>query len=295
MSPLIDWFYRNRGGVPSYGTRFEDFDPGVVAKTLEVVSRVFGPGRYFDVSVQGWHHLPSGPALLVSNHSGGTSIPDAWGFVSAWYRQQGVQRPLHAMAHEIVLANPFVGEFFAQHGILRGRRDLGLAALKQHRRDVLVMPGGDLDTWRPYKDRYRVCFGGRTGYAWLALKAGVPIIPVANAGAHETLMVLARGRRIARALHLKQLARTEIFPIHLSLPWGLAVGPLPHLPPPTRLQYKLGAPVQLQAGLEPQAEPSRAAVQALDRQVRARMQGLLDRLRDERSPETSLRPRAQAA
>lgn len=279
MSPLIERFYQNRGGVPSYGTRIEDFDPVAMQKTLDVVRRVFGPGRYFDVSVQGWEQLPKGPVLIVSNHSGGTSIPDAWGFMSAWYGQLGLQRPLHAMAHEIVLANPFVGAFFARRGVLLGRRDLGVATLREHRRDLIVMPGGDLDTWRPYRDRYKVCFGGRTGYAWLALKAGVPIVPVANAGAHETLVVLARGRRLAKALHLHALARTDIFPVHLSLPWGLAVGPWPHLPPPTKLRYALGAPISLEQG-PAEGPPSPASVQELDRRVRAAMQGLLDGLRD---------------
>ena len=43
------------------------------------------------------------------------------------------------------------------------------------------MPGGDRDTWRPYSKRYDVCFAGRKGYARLAIKAGVPIVPIANA------------------------------------------------------------------------------------------------------------------
>ena len=171
------------------------------------------------------------------------------------------------------------GRFFGQRGVLRGEFDLGFEALREWRRDVLVMPGGDQDTWRPYKDRYRVCFGGRTGYARLALRAGVPIVPIANAGAHETLIVLSRGRRLAKALNLQQLARASIFPIHLSLPWGLAFGPWPHIPWPTRLRYRVGEPIQA-SPLEG-SEPSAAEIEAHDAKVQKAMQGLLDELRDE--------------
>ncbi|HRG98734.1 MAG TPA: hypothetical protein PLR99_20925, partial [Polyangiaceae bacterium] len=73
-----------------------------------------------------------------------------------------------------------------------------------------------------------------------ALEARVPIVPVAHAGAHETLRVLTDGHRFARAVGLQRFARAEIFPVHLSLPWGLAIGPWPHIPLPTTLRYRFG-------------------------------------------------------
>ncbi len=82
------------------------------------------------------------------------------------------------------------------------------------------------------------------GYARLALKAGVPIVPLAHARAHETLIVLSDGRRFARALGLPAIARASIWPVHLSLPWGLAIGPWPHIPTPARLRCRIGAPVR---------------------------------------------------
>jgi hypothetical protein len=104
-------------------------------------------------------------------------------------------------------------------------------------------------------------------------------VPVANAGAHETLVVLTDGRPVARALRLPELARAEIFPIHLSLPWGLAVGPWPHLPTPARLRYRIGPPILPPAGLAPGADPPEELVQAVDAEVRAAVQRLLDELR----------------
>src|SRR5262249_43310931 len=109
--------------------------------------------------------------------------------------------------------------------------------------------------------------------------AGVPIIPIANAGAHETLIILTDGRPLARALHLHDLARTDIWPIHLSLPWGLCVGPWPHIPPPSRLRYRIGAPVLPPDTVPPGEEPSEELVRAYDARVQAAVQDLLDALR----------------
>jgi 1-acyl-sn-glycerol-3-phosphate acyltransferase len=255
------------------------YDPELVKDTLPFVKKLFGPNRYFGVDVQGWGHVPAAPVMVVSNHSGGTSIPDVWGFMAAWYQNFGVHRPLHPMAHEIILSTQATGEFFARRGVLRGSRDVARAVLTTWRRDLMVMPGGDVDTWRPYSERYQVRFGGRTGYARLALEARVPIVPVAHAGAHETLIVLSDGRRLAHALHLPEIARASIWPVHLSLPWGLAVGPWPHIPTPALFRYRIGPAILPPADLAPDEVPSEAAVRDHDAQVRSSVQSMLDGLR----------------
>jgi 1-acyl-sn-glycerol-3-phosphate acyltransferase len=218
--------------------------------------------------------------MVVSNHSGGTTIPDVWGFGFAWYAAFGVDRPIHPLAHEFILSTRATARFFGRRGVLRAGRGVAREVLTRWHRDLLVMPGGDLDTWRPYRERWQVRFGGRTGYARTALQAGVPIVPVANAGAHETLYVLSDGRRIARALRLHQLTRASVWPVHLSLPWGLAIGPLPHLPIPTRLRYRIGEPI-VPPPLAPGEEPTEETVLAVDTAVRAAVQALLDQLRAE--------------
>lgn len=262
------------GDLPHWGRDPAVFDASRVSRMMRWVNPLFGPGCYFGLDVQGWENLPGAPVLLVSNHSGGTTIPDVWGLLMSWYRQVGVERPLHTLAHELILSTNATGEFFGRLGVLHASPDVALAALRDFGRDVLVMPGGDLDTWRPWRDRYQVRFGGRTGYARLALKAGVPIVPVANAGAHETLFVLTDGQKLARALGLQRLARARIFPVHLSLPWGLTVGPWPHLPLPAKLRYRIGAPIPVPR----REEPTDDEVRALDLKVQAAVQGLLHEL-----------------
>ena len=106
----------------------------------------------------------------------------------------------------------------------------------------------------------------------------MPIVPVAHEGAHSTLIVLSSGRRLAKVLGLPGLMRASIWPVHLSLPWGLAVGPWPHIPTPARFRYRIGAPVMPPAPA-PGEEPGEDRVREHDRRVQAALQGLLDELR----------------
>src|SRR5207302_8028347 len=132
------------------------------------------------------------------------SIPDVWGFAVAWYERFGYSRPLHILGHEMLFAVPFFARLFERVGVMRASQKVARALLAAGR-DVLIYPGGDIETWRPYSRRWEVDFAGRTGYARLALEAKVPIVPVAHSGAHETLRVLTSGRGFARAIGLHRL------------------------------------------------------------------------------------------
>jgi 1-acyl-sn-glycerol-3-phosphate acyltransferase len=265
-SKLLRWLFPN--GTGSFGGSAADFDPGAVEQTLSRVGRLFGERSYFPLEIDGLHHLPDPPVLLVSNHSGGTTIPDVWGLVVAWYRHFGVERPIHPMAHEIILSIDATRRYFGARGVVDANRETALRVLADWKRDLLVMPGGDLDTWRPHKDRYKVRFGGRKGYARLALETGVPIVPIAHAGAHDTLFVVTDGRRLAERLRLPNLVRSSIFPIHFSLPWGLAIGPWPHIPVPAKLRYRIGRPI----------DPKGSSIEQIDAAVRTAIQEQLDSL-----------------
>ena len=254
-SRLMHWLHGEVG--PSHGTDPGEFNAAAVDETLRWVDPVFverDPHRhghdrhrrrgYFQCSYEGFEHIPDKPVMVVMNHSGGTTIPDVWGFLAKWYRTFGSSRPIHAMAHDLIFSLDNVGAFFAKRGVLRATRAACLRALMGYKRDVLVLPGGDRETWRPYNKRFECDFAGRTGYVRMAMEAGSRIVPVAHAGAHETLMVLTDGHQFAKAIGLQRIARAEIFPVHLSLPWGLAVGPWPHIPVPASMRYRVSAPIE---------------------------------------------------
>jgi 1-acyl-sn-glycerol-3-phosphate acyltransferase len=273
-STFVRWLHRR--GVPGWGQDRNDVDPRYIARLRDRLDVLFGPGGPFEVTVEGLETLPPPPVLLVSNHSGGSTVLDMWGLLWAWYRTFASSRLVHVLAHEILLATRITGPFIARCGAVPASRDLAHEILHDWQRDLLVMPGGADDTWRPWRDRYRVQFAGRTGYARLALRAGVPIVPVANAGPHETLRVLTDGRRFARRFGLHRLLRMEVFPVHLSLPWGVCVGPWPHLPLPSPLRYRFGPPIRPPRGVA--GAHAAEAVADLDATTRAAVQGLLDGL-----------------
>src|SRR5690606_18711728 len=104
-------------------------------------------------------------------------------------------------------------------GIVPARRQTARAILEAGHK-LLVFPGGDIETMRPYRDRTKVVLAGRKGFAKLALEHDVPVLPLVSAGSHETLIVLSQGRRVARALRLHRWARLHSLPIMLAAPWG---------------------------------------------------------------------------
>lgn len=259
-----------------WGENPDDLDKEAVGRAVGRLSPLFCPSGPYPCETRGMELIPDAPVLLISNHSGGVMIPDAWGLGYIWYEHFGLDRPLHGMGHEMIFKTRAMGEPMAKLGALRASRKVAIAAMRDWGHDIAVMPGGDVDVFRPYKDRFQVRFGGRKGYARIALEAGVPIVPMVNSGAHETLIVLKQGKRIARALGLRRFARTDVFPISLSIPWGLTIGPVPNLPVPARFRYRFGAPIQLEA--DAVAAPSHVQIDELDRRVRGAMQGLLDQL-----------------
>jgi 1-acyl-sn-glycerol-3-phosphate acyltransferase len=269
---VLRWLGRIVG--TTYGRDPASFDAAAVEQTMRSIGELAHFLPWFPVEVRGLEDIPPPPAMLVMNHSGGTSIPDVWGFLVAWYRHFGTARPIHPLAHDLVVGQPLTGGWFERRGVLLANRRIARRAITEHRRDVLVLPGGDAEAWRPFRARWRVDFAGRRGYARLAVETGVPIVPVAHAGAHETLVVLSRGGKLARRIGLHRIARADIFPVHLSLPWGLAIGPLPHLPLPTPLRYRVGPAIPTGGVVDPGAE-------RLDQQVRASIQRQLDALADE--------------
>jgi 1-acyl-sn-glycerol-3-phosphate acyltransferase len=265
---LLNWINRNE--VASWAREPADFDADTVDRNVTQLGRLFGPRRPFAVHMEGLENVPPSPSLVVSNHSGGTTIPDAWGLAYGWYSSFGTRRPLHFLAHEWVLPFRRLGEAFARRGVLWAEQGTAISALTQHRHDVVVFPGGDLDAWRPYRRRDQVEFGGRLGYARLAIQAQVPVVPLAHFGAHQTLRVLTDGRALARWLNLAGVARAHVFPVHLSLPFGLTIGPWPHLPWPSPLRYRFGEPVAPPAH-EPGKPVSESLARALDQEVRQRI------------------------
>jgi 1-acyl-sn-glycerol-3-phosphate acyltransferase len=214
--------------------------------------------------------LPEGPFLAVGSHGGATLILDTLVFLAA-HHTSGRTTPLLTLAHDQMFeAYPEkLARAVAKMGAIRADPALAREALRRGF-GVLAYPGGDYDACRSFFRRNEIVFAGRTGYVDLAREANVPIVPVVSHGAHSALCVLWDGAPIARALRLHARARLTVFPISLALPWGLFFGPLPgYLPLPTKISIRVLAPLSVRP---------EATTEAVDREVRARMQAELDHL-----------------
>ena len=253
------------------------YDPGSVATAVGLFARL---ARYHRLEVRGLENIPTGSALLVGNHNGGFSPVDGL-FLVPYYERHGFEAPVHVLAHDILFRPPGMGRWLARFGIIPASQGNGGVVLERGHK-LLVFPGGDLESMRSFKDRRRLTFGGRDGFARLALRANVPIVPVVSAGAHETFVVLSQGKRLASRLGLDALLRIKTLPVALSLPWGIVAGPtmaLPYIPLPARITVQIGTPIDPAPLL---ALPEAQAAAALAATVQVTMQRLHDELYAER-------------
>jgi 1-acyl-sn-glycerol-3-phosphate acyltransferase len=65
---------------------------------------------------------------------------------------------------------------------------------------VIVYPGGVDDSLKPSSERYQLKWKQRAGFAKVALRAQVPIVPVAGLGIDEMYTIVARERWLGRKL-----------------------------------------------------------------------------------------------
>ena len=107
---------------------------------------------------------------------------------------------------------------------------------------VIVYPGGDEDDYRPWTERHRVDLHGRTGFVKLALRHGVPVVPLVAHGSHDAIIVLTRGEMLARVLRLDRL-RINVLPIVAGPPWGIAPVQLPTWPLPAKVTARVCEPI----------------------------------------------------
>ena len=254
-------------------------DPEMIAKYLRIVERFLEP--YYRSEVRGAEHVPQGAALYVGNHNAGMWTPDSFLFGAEIFRMHGVDALPFGLGHEVVINMPGVRDILIPLGAIRASHENGLRAFEAGKK-VLVYPGGDMDSMRPYRKRNQIVFDGRKGYVRLALRGDVPIVPVVAAGAHSTWIVLDDLPWLAKALRADRWGRIKAWPLTLCLPWGITLGPLvPYIPFPSRILVDILEPIRFERSGEDAADDDEYVAEC-DRQVRATMQEALTRLAIER-------------
>ncbi len=230
---------------------------------------------WFRMEMEGWERLPEPPALLVGIHSGAPFVWDAWTVGIQWWRHFGDERPLHGTAHDALMATPMVGSYFRRMGVLPAAPDSIASALAAGH-DVALWPGGEVDSLRPWARRDEAVLAGRKGFVKTAIRSGVPIVPISTVGGPDSMPVLVRGRRLAKALQLDKVARLKMFPIALSVPWGIGPALLPEIPLPTKIRTAFQEPVEVDS--DPKRADDDAYVDAKYDEVRESIQRGIDTL-----------------
>ncbi len=235
--------------------------------------------RYFRSEVRGLSRIPPRQVLLVTHHDGGVLPLNGICFGVAWSEHFAFERPLYVLAHDLIHATfkPFT-DLLPRSGVVPADRHV-MDRVVQAGHSLLVFPGAARESFRPFSERRRIDLGGRLGFVRQAMRHGIPIVPFVRAGAHETLIVLRRGARLARWLRLNSIVRSaDVLPVVAGLPWGLWLMPaLPQLPLPAKITTEVLEPIELDGD----AEDERAVRRGFDL-VLARMQASLDALYAER-------------
>lgn len=232
--------------------------------------------KYNRLEIDTSEHSFDDPVLFVANHGFGGIFDLNVFATSGALEQLNLDRDVTILTHQLAWTLG-VGRFIEPIGARPASVESAQDAFARGEH-VAVYPGGDIDAAKAWEDRNRIKFGGRAGFARLAIDNGVPIVPIVTAGAGESLFVISSGERLARATRLDKLLRLKSAPISVSLPWGLnigVVGLLPYLPLPTKLHTRVLPVMPAESGEEPAEYAAR---------VESAMQSALTEMTEGRTP-----------
>ncbi len=203
-----------------------EFVEGLVDRTLTE----FLYHYWFRCEVEGIENVPAtGGALLVSNHAGALP-PDAAMIAKAIKTEHTRPRPLHLTVEHFFKGYPGLSMLVSKLGGVPAHPANVHRLLADEQQLVLVFPEGAKATEKLYKDRYKLRRFGRGGFVEAAMRAGVPIVPVAVVGAEEAMPTFAHVGL------LKQLTGLIYFPITPLFPHFVLFGAA-YLPAKFRIRF----------------------------------------------------------
>jgi 1-acyl-sn-glycerol-3-phosphate acyltransferase len=164
----------------------------------ELVRRLYDPmyRTWFRAEWEGLEKIPkTGGALLVSNHAG--AIPsDAPAIMHGIETELG--RPVYGLADHLFKALPVVGTMWSRVGGVAAHPENAYRLLREQQQLVLVFPEGTKGPAKVYNERYKLRRFGRGGFVEIAMRAGVPVIPIAVVGAEESMPIITKIPALAR-------------------------------------------------------------------------------------------------
>ena len=224
---------------------------------------------WFRVEVEGVENVPAeGGALLVSNHSGALP-PDAPMIMQSIRHEHANPRPLYMLGEHWFKGYPGVGLLANKMGLVGAHPANAQRLLRDEGRLALVFPEGQKGSRKLYWQRYKLRRFGRGGFVRTAIRAGVPIVPVAVVGAEEAMPIFAH------VPLLQRLTGLIYFPVNHAFPhFGLAAAGMYM---PAKFKIRFLEPVDL-SGHGAEDADDVALVQRIAEDIRGRIQDELDSL-----------------
>ncbi|NRA33071.1 MAG: acyltransferase family protein [Polyangiaceae bacterium] len=216
--------YQDKGGDPfGLDTEFTKY----MAMVTSVAHRL-----WFRTSVYGIENVPSGGALLVSNHSGQFPL-DGMMIAASMFMDAQPPRLVRAMVEKWAQTMPYISLLFSRTGQVVGVPD-NCRRLLERDELILVFPEGARGVSKPFSKRYQLQDFG-PGFMRMAMEMGVPIIPVAVVGAEEQYVNVGNLEWAAKFLGAPAL---PLLP-QLLIPGG-------QLPLPTKYHIYFGEPMSFE-------------------------------------------------
>ncbi len=256
--------------------RLSDVDEwGRSERTRALVRALYDPiySRWFRTEWEGLEKIPTeGGALLVANHAG--AIPSDAPVIMHGIEKE-LERPVYGLADYFFRTVPVVGTLWARAGGVSARPANAYRLLREQNQLALVFPEGTKGPSKSYTDRYQLRRFGRGGFVEIAMRAGVPVVPIAVVGSEEAMPVVFRLPALARALGVPYA------PITANL---LTMGPLGIVMPfPAKFKLRVLDPISFDVPAD-RDRYSKSRIMEESEAIRNQLQDVVyDMLRDRRS------------
>jgi len=220
--------------------------------------------HYWRVEVSGEKHVPEdGPVILVSNHSGAIPFDGAMICTNLDAHRGIVVRYLYDRFVEGVSA---VDTFYRRTGGAVANWKNAEQLLIERRSHLLIFPEGVPGVAKTFSERYRLR-DFNPGFARLAMRHDIPVVPIAVVGAEEIYPIVGRSEDAGKSFGIPYVPITPFFPLF---------GILGALPLPTKWLVRIGKPIRLGRSTDDRVAARESVL------VRRRLQAMVTRLKQRR-------------
>lgn len=187
--------------APLEDPRLSDVDEWGRSEHMRAIARrLYDPiyRHWFRAEWEGLDKIPKeGGALLVANHAG--AIPSDAPVIMHGIETE-LERPVYGLADHLFKALPVVGTLWSRAGGVAAHPENAYRLMREQNELVLVFPEGGKGPGKVYGDRYKLRRFGRGGFVEIAMRAGVPVIPIAVVGAEESMPIVFKIPGLAKAI-----------------------------------------------------------------------------------------------